>query len=372
MAYGYLRCKGRIDFKLGLFLDKPEKLPFKLRILLGLAAYELHFLDRVPDYATVSRAVELAKQFFGPRMSGLVNAVLRKIKGLDMHSIKEFAGDDPDELLLWSRFYSCPLWIVRMWKKTYGRELCLKYLRQGLEKPPLGIRELRPEAGVSIPDSQVMLRMGRSILVNPEWPGLNEFLARGGGAVQSFAGQQALHELGMTSWTGPVWDMCAGSGGKTLLMLDHGLEVYSSDVSLKRLKNLSRFRTAYGRSAKVFRASGIFPPLKNKPGTILVDAPCTGLGVLSRRPDIKWKRRPGDVKRLVQIQTGLLDSAARSIQMPGRVVYLTCTLSRLENQGQVDGFLARHKDFVLERIFETETGLELNESFFGAVFKRIS
>jgi len=370
MVYGYLRFKGRIDFVLSLFLNNPNRLPHGLKILLGLAGYELFFLNRVPDYATVSGAVDLSKRLYGRIMSGLVNAVLRKASCVDIFSENTFKNDSPNEILFWSRFYSCPRWIVKMWKKAYKKDLCLKYLKQSMDKPPLGVRESRGNFGLIANPEHIALRLENSVLIKGNYPDLDRYLIEGSVFRQSFAGQQAMYELGMKNWSGPVWDMCAGSGGKTFLMLDRDLEVYSSDPSLKRLKNLKESERSYPGATRVFAASGESAPLKSAPATILIDAPCTGLGVLSRRPDIKWKRRPEDVGRLALIQTGLLNGASSVLNEQGRIVYLTCTLSPDENERRINDFLYEHKDFILEKNFQTDTRQELKEFFYGAVLKK--
>ena len=369
IVYGYLRYRARIDYVVNLFLSKPQKLPFKLKILLGLAGYEIHFLDRVPDYASVSRAVDLSRRIFGRRMSGLINAVLRKVLKVDLFDEQIYKADNPGEIRFWSRYYSCPEWIVKMWKQSYGSQLCLEYLSQSLGKPPLGLREGRGWYG-STSMQHVEMRLGNSVLIKKDVPDMDKYLQADRVFRQSFAGQQALHKLGMKEWKGPVWDMCAGSGGKSLLMLDQGLKVYSSDVSIRRLKRCSKLSRDYDTFSHVFAASGKFPPLKNNPPTILIDAPCSGLGVLSRRPDIKWKRKPVDIDRLSITQTALLSSAASMVGNHGRIVYLTCTLCKNENERRINDFLYKHNNFTLENTFQTDPGQELREFFYGAVLKK--
>lgn len=370
VVYGYLRYKGRLDFLVDSHLDKPGKLPIKLRLLLGLAGYELFFLDRVPDYATVSCAVDLCRKLSNQKMTPLVNALLRKIALKDIHSFNTFRKDKPSDVVFWSRFYSCPLWIVKSLNKAYGAEMCLSYLKQTLEKPPLGLRAVSGFPEISGQDEFVLQKMGNSLLLRDGSPEIESLIQQGRFFRQSFAGQQAMRELGMNQWSQPVWDMCAGSGGKTLLMLDQGLDVYSSDVSFRRLRNLSSISKKFGYESLIFAASGTHLPLKNYPGTILIDAPCSGLGVLSRRPDIKWKRSPSDVARLARIQTSLLDSAARSVQSGGRIVYITCTVGKKENETKAHDFLYKHKDFSLEKMYQTDLNQGLNEFFFGSVLKK--
>ena len=369
-VYGYLRLRGRIHHLINLFLKKPDKLPPDLNILLGLAGYELFFLDRIPAYAAVSRAVDLCAGLFGRRMSGLVNAVLRKVQELDIASENLFRQDKPAKTLFWSRFYSCPEWIVKMWRKSYGEELCLEYLKQSLGKPPLGLRENMNCKGILSDPQYVLQRISNSVLVRDNYPGLDAYLSQGLVFRQSYAGQQAVHELGIKNWPSPVWDMCAGSGGKSFLMLDQGLRIYSSDVNLHRLKKLKSTADNYGWSPYVFAASGRVPPLRSSLPAILVDAPCTGLGVISRRPDIKWKRRPHDVDKLSGIQAGLLKGAAQNLCSPGLIIYLTCTLSSNENELVINNFLKQHKDFDLEKTYLTSPRQGLGEFFFGVVLRK--
>jgi len=370
IVYGYLRFRGRIDFVLSLFLDKPRNLAPRLKILLGMAGYELFFLDRVPDYAAVSRAVDLSARLFGRKMSGLANAVLRKIADVDIFAENTFTKDNPEENLFWSRFYSCPLWIVKLWKKDYGRDLCLEYLKQSLAKPPLGIRQTKASQGLIDDPEYILQRKGNSFLIKDNYPEVDKYLHQGMVFRQSFAVSRAMHILGMKTWNQPVWDMCAGSGGKTFLMLDQGVSVYSSDVSLKRLNNLRKTAEMIRCDVRLFSASGEFPPLKSPPGTILIDAPCTGLGVLSRRPDIKWKRQPRDIHKLGVTQSGLLKGAASVSGDQCRIVYLTCTLNRDENERRISDFLYEHKNFILEQTFQTDALENLKEFFFGAVLKK--
>jgi 16S rRNA (cytosine967-C5)-methyltransferase len=372
IVYGYLRFRGRIDYVLNLFLDKPHNLPPRLKILLGLAGYELFFLDRVPDYAAVSRAVDLSARLYGRKMSGLVNAVLRKAADVDIFAENTFKKDNPDENLFWSRFYSCPLWIVKLWKKDYGRDLSLEYLKQTLSKPPLGIRQTRESQGLIGDPGYILQRKGNSFLIKDNYPEIDQYLHQGMVFRQSFAVSQAMHTLGMKTWEQPIWDMCAGSGGKTFLMLDQGISVYSSDINLKRLNNLKKTAEMIRCDLRLFSASGQFPPLKSPPGTILIDAPCTGLGVLSRRPDIKWKRQPRDIHKLGLAQSGLLKGAASVSGDQCTIVYLTCTLNRDENERRINDFLYEHKNFTLEQTFQTDALENLKEFFFGAVLKKKS
>jgi len=369
LVYGYLRYKGRLDFVLNCFLKSPAGLSGGIRALLGLAAYEIFFLERIPDYAAVSRAVALARKRFGSRMSSLVNAVLRKCCRVDVFDPDFFRQDNPGEILFLSRFYSCPEWIVTLWQKDYGADLAREYLKQSLQKPAAGVRLAPGEDAGSLDAHYVLQRIGPSVHLRDNYPGLEDLEKKKKAVRQSFAGQKALWELGLGDWKSPVWDMCAGRGGKTMLMSGQGLQVWASDTYLPRLAGLKR-ELHEQKSIPVFAARGQHPPLKKNPGTVLVDAPCTGLGVLSRRPDTKWKRSPRDVLDFCHVQKELLAAAANVLPRKGQLIYVTCTLSRQENQEQVADFLKKHEDFECLHTYDTGADEHLGEFFFGARLQR--
>ncbi len=369
LVYGYLRYKGRLDFVLNCFLKSPAGLSGGIRALLGLAAYEIFFLERIPDYAAVSRAVALARKRFGSRMSSLVNAVLRKCCRVDVFDPDFFRQDNPGEILFLSRFYSCPEWIVTLWQKDYGADLAREYLKQSLQKPAAGVRLAPGEDAGSLDAHYVLQRIGPSVHLRDNYPGLEDLEKKKKAVRQSFAGQKALWELGLGDWKSPVWDMCAGRGGKTMLMSGQGLQVWASDTYLPRLAGLKR-ELHEQKSIPVFAARGQHPPLKKNPGTVLVDAPCTGLGVLSRRPDTKWKRSPRDVLDFCRVQKELLAAAANVLPRKGQLIYVTCTLSRQENQEQVADFLKKHEDFECLHTYDTGADEHLGEFFFGARLQR--
>ena len=365
LAYGYLRYKERLDFVVRSFLSNPGRLPAKLKILIGLAAYEVFFLQRIPEYATVSSAVNLARKEFGPRMASLVNAVLRQAAGVNFFDPGFYRRDKPDKAVFLSRFYSCPEWIVRLWIKDYGTSVSLKYLRQSLQKPLPGFRIAPGVEEGALSGLNLAHKIGSSILIADASPELDELEKKGLIFRQSFAGQKAMWELGLGRWPSPVWDMCAGRGGKALLLSTQGLDVWASDPHLQRLTGLKRLALEQKQDINVFAARGQDLPLKKSPATVLIDAPCTGLGVLGRRPDTKWKRRSSDVSALKKIQQELLEASADVLPSGGMLVYLTCTLNREENEDQVEGFLNVHQDFELIRSYTTDPEEEPGEFFFG-------
>ncbi|MCF8104271.1 MAG: hypothetical protein K9K64_02200 [Desulfohalobiaceae bacterium] len=383
LVYGYARFKGRIDWIASCFLKKGTKrLPVHFLTILGQGIYELLFLDRVPDYAAVDFYVRQAGERWGGNLSGLANAVLRRVvRERSALKDKEFYRvDRPDLETFYSRYYSCPGWMIRILIRSLGPEAVETVLKQSIRPPLVGVRINRQAPGCH-ELAERLARLPEAALSRP--PGLAFWKTpaavysleeKGRLSRQSLASQQALACLAPQSWPQPVWDCCAGHGGKTGQLLEIGLKpVWASDrVSWKAAlcrQELSRlsFSNVPVFSADAARAH----PLKQRPGTILLDAPCSGLGVLNRRPDIKWKLNQEAIPRLLEIQSQMLSLACDTIQRQGLVVYLTCTLNRDENQEQIAKTLDGSVDRIsLEKEYSTPIDSPLGEYFYAAVLRK--
>ncbi len=388
LVYGFCRLKGRVDAVLDRFLDPNRPLRAEARLALGLAAHEIVHLDRVPAYASVNWAVDWAKGYPKAQLSGLFNAVLRRVADMaeaarTLAPYKEGARDEAEAL---SRYYSCPEWIVRLWLKEYSREDAARYLKAQARPPALGLavdaQTLGEGAALALSrrlgaHPSCLARQGLGLALRPG-SSLDEVAdglelspsERAAVYRQGFAARQALAALSPGQWEAPVWDACCGRGGKTRLVLEAGAgPVLASDPHMGRLRALAREQAqavAEGRLV-VFRASALdAPPLSVQPRTILLDAPCTGLGTLSRRPDIKWKRTPQDVDALADIQARMLDAAFLALPPGGRLCYLTCTLSPQENQRQTARLLENQPGARLAATWTTPPGADTGEFFYAA------
>jgi 16S rRNA (cytosine967-C5)-methyltransferase len=377
LVYGYLRLKGRIDYLLSLFLD-PRRTPPEAMRILGLATYEILFLDRVPAYASVSWAVETIKSTSSPGVAKMANAVLRRIADLggSTQDPAFFRKDSPLPETFLSRFFSAPPWLVSLWIAAYGRETAEQLLQGSLSAPPLGLRVHAKQATASDllerlrTSGQCVDSAGFGVALNAPPDDVHDLIASGLVSRQSLAAQQALLALGPDGWPAPIWDGCAGRGGKTFLLAEQSLQVWASDVNLRRLKGLRTEGKRLGIDLPCFAGSATEPPLKNPPGTVLLDAPCSGLGVISRRPDIRWKRTPADIPGLVDLQARML-VAAHDLLLPGGLIaYLTCTLNPAENERQIDRLLRTRSDTVLETTYRTDPGSPLKEFFFAALLRK--
>jgi len=381
LCYGYIRLRARIDFVLDSFLKNPKGLPANIRLVLGLAAYEILHLDRVPGYASVDWAVEAAKRS-GKGLAGLVNAVLRKVSDLGERALEPgfFRRDNPGEALFLSRYYSMPQWIVDAWIEAYGRENARNYLKASARPAPTGLRinASRPEAAEIYDELKSgeppVERLDHGLAYEPgACPDVVEYQALGLVSRQSLAAQQVMIELGCDAWPAPIWDACAGRGGKTCMLVERGRgPVWASDLNFARLRGLRSELSRLGLpELPVFQARADTPfVLAKRPETVLLDLPCTGLGVLSRRPDIKWKRTPQDVRRLAELQARIITAAYGRLRRGGCVAVITCTLMPEENDKVLDGFLKDHSDAEVEKAWQTASDSDLREFFWGVLIRK--
>lgn len=367
LTYGTVRLLGRIQALLRLLLPRFQRLSLLSRRLLELAAYELLFL-RVPPKATRSWATQAAKTLLGPRLSALVHASLRR---LETHA--DLAHDETAFLAragsIWE-WFSLPAWIWELWTQERGLETARELATISLGPAPVGVR-LRGEISFELSERLrplIRFRGHRGVALDA-WPHFLETPKTQGIAVRmSLASQEAVFSLTPHCWPEPVWDACAGRGGKTLLVHDLGKRVLASDPNLFRLRGLHKDCQRLGVSIPILQADARTPPLRICPSTILVDAPCSGLGVLARRPDIRWKRSMKDVDALAHLQAEILDTAGHLLPPGGMLAYLTCTVSRRENEEQLEHLTARHPQLRLCHTHMTPPAW--GEVFFAALLER--
>jgi 16S rRNA (cytosine967-C5)-methyltransferase len=382
LAYGFLRLKGRTDYVLSAFLKDPDKLPYDLKLALGLAAFELIYLDKSPAHAVVNWVVGAVKTRFGDGLAKLANAVSRRVADLGQIPRHEafYRKGAVKEADFLSRWLSCPRFIVEALLRELGSETTTELLAAQVAKPPLGLRcnATRPEAKSVYDDlSSQFTHQGRfpTLALDPaERPArLAELEASGLLSRQSAASQLILRSLEPDTWPGPIVDVCAGRGGKTCLLLEAGLPVMAAcDVSRNRLMQLGyEFdRLGLPRIPRILADAAAPNPWRKRPGAILIDAPCTGLGVLARRPDSKWKRSRADTAKLATLQSAILSQSYDALAPGGRLAFVTCTLLRAENEGQIENLVRNNPGARVLIQEKTPLNLDLNEFFFGALIEK--
>ena len=349
LVYGTVARKLTLEWYLSHFIEDRDKLDNWLYVLLLMSVYQLQYLDKLPDHAVVNEAVETAKL----RKKGsekLVNAVLRRIlrEGLpDVASIKRKNKRD-------SIAYSLPVWLVSKLKEEYGEERAQAIFESLLKRNKASIRVTDLSRKEEI---KTLLSASDSILSNTglvkeqgHFAGHHLF-AEGAITIQDESSQlvaPTLHLQGEEQ----VLDACAAPGGKTVHIASYlttgqvtALDLYDHKLNLiqenaERLGVADRVRTEKLDARKVHDFFG-----QNCFDRILVDAPCSGIGLLRRKPDIKYNKETADFMSLQEIQLEILGSVCQTLRKGGIITYSTCTIVSEENFQVVQTFLERHPEF---------------------------
>jgi 16S rRNA (cytosine967-C5)-methyltransferase len=378
---GAVRRLLQLDWILNHVLRRPvERLNPWLRNILRLSAYQLLFMQRVPAYAVVHDAVELTKIKAQPGLAGLCNGVLRALSRR-REDITGWLEQIPDARERVSIQYSLPLWLLERIESLVPAEdlaVLLDYLNR---TPPAGIRvnQLR----FSREELADKLRQeGCDVCAHPYLPcalqadariqALKELDAAGWFSFQSFSSMLAAYILdsqpGQT-----VCDLCSGVGGKTTHMAEYmrnqgrilALELYDHKLAVlrERCKRLG-IDIVEPRQMDVRRAPAVLRP---ETDAVLLDAPCSGWGVLNRRPDLRYRQRPEELPELIRLQRALLRAAADLIRPGGVLLYATCTFNPAENEEQIAGFLQEDSRYVREGFEDALEFFPLREQERGTV-----
>lgn len=398
LVYGTLRNFIRLTWIANKHLDNPEKLPVEMYLSLIQALHELVYL-RIPARATVDWTVRHVRNRFSPGLGKVANAVLRTVQRnlkqyKDQSYYKQETLSEREAFAIW---YSVPQWLIELWFNAYGEDTATLFL-ESLQKSPLsGIRlniqtsgwqEVKNKQIEAHTENETHLKrpsappivVGKACLAfggSVPWE-LRELLKSGQASRQSPAAYEALQVLEPETWPTPVWDACSGRGNKTLALLEQGVEVsLASDPSLKRLSHLApaveeRHLAPEGLKILPSSAQAAADQLAlegKKFGTILIDAPCSGLGTINRRPEIKVRRTVKDIESLVQTQAAILDAAKKCLIPGGRLAYITCTLNPAENEHQVAAFIERTPGARLLFARQTPADSPLREFFYSALIQ---
>ena len=352
LVYGVLRHRARLDRALAAHADL-SRTPPRVRTALRVAAYQLLFLDRVPPYAAVDDAVSAAREAGGAKLAGFANAVLRKV-----HAQREPAlpagGRERLELE-----HSLPRGILDELAATVGDEAELAARAAAFaQQPPLVARANRlrttrdalierlAAAGVTAHPSPLAGAPMALVLEGLGDPSRSPSFLAGKWTVQD-TGAQLVAELAAPRPGQRVLDACAGVGGKSTHLAelsDDRATIDAADRSTTKLGLLEATARRLGlASIRPVACDLLDPraPLGDAYDLIVLDAPCSGLGVLRRHPDAKWRLQPGDVPRLAAIQAQLLDAVAPRLAPGGALVYSVCTFTRAEGPLQVAALVAR-------------------------------
>jgi 16S rRNA (cytosine967-C5)-methyltransferase len=359
LAYGAIQRRLTLDHVIERLAGRPaERLDRPLLAALRLGLYELLYLSGAPDRAVVADCVELAKSGRGAG-HGLVNAVLRRAAREGAPALLgDLREDTPDQAAI---VYSHPPWIVRMWWQELGSAAALALMAANNEPGELTVRvnTLRADP------SSVARELSVAIHTDPDLPEAlvldgpfdlhgSEPWREGKLLAQSRAAMLVAHALDPQPGE-RVLDLCAAPGGKSThiaALMGNGGEVVAVERNPARAAALRETAQRMHASSVCVELAdaAVARPEEDRFDRVLVDPPCSGLGTLQARPDLRWRLTPAKVAELAQVQASILAAGAAALRPGGVLVYSTCTISAAENERQIESFLDRNSGFALEDV----------------------
>ncbi|WP_226087346.1 16S rRNA (cytosine(967)-C(5))-methyltransferase RsmB [Mesobacillus sp. S13] len=356
LVYGTLQRKMTIDFYLKPFIEKNKKLQSWVVNLLRMTLYQMVYLDKIPERAAIFEAVEIAKRRGHKGIASLVNGVLRSIQRNGLPSLDAIT-DHAERISIET---SHPLWLVRRWVDQFGvektREMCEVNLTAPLQTGRVNLTrisrdeclDLLEEEGFEVEPSPILPEAIKSLRGNLA---SSKAFKYGLLTIQDESSMLVAHALGIKEEE-VILDACAAPGGKTthiaeklansgkVISLDlheHKVKLISENAERLGLENIEAQKMDSRQAAAQFEKESI--------DRVLLDAPCSGLGVMRRKPDMKYTKKEQDLSQLQTIQLSLLESVGPLLKAGGTLVYSTCTVDRAENQEVIEEFLRKHPEF---------------------------
>ncbi|MGO5115603.1 16S rRNA (cytosine(967)-C(5))-methyltransferase RsmB [Candidatus Avoscillospira sp. LCP25S3_F1] len=356
LCYGVVQNRLLLDFYLTEFVKGGvRKLQPVVQDILRLGVYQIVFMDRIPPSAAVNEAVEQGKRYANPRAAGLVNGVLRSVLR---------AGENLPQPTDLATRYSHPAGLVELLQDNVGEDL-LEPLLQSHNTAPATVVQVNPLKTTEADLCRRWDEQGVAYVPHPWMPGCYELSGTGNleqmdtfrdgsllvqDAAAKLPAVVADIEPGMS-----ILDCCAAPGGKSFaaaMALQNRGKIISCDIHPHKIQLIEKGAERLGietLTAQVQDASAFNPQWENAMDVVLADVPCSGLGTIRKKPDIRYKAlKP--LEGLPAVQRRILDNVCRYVRPGGVLVYSTCTILRRENEDIVDSFLQEHPDFAAERM----------------------
>lgn len=357
LVYGTLQHEQLLNFYVTPFFN--GKVKAWVRILIQMTLYQMLFLDSVPEHAAISEAVKIAKKRGGQFNGKLVNAILREMTRTPLPSL-DTIKDEAERLAVET---SHPLWLIKLWSKQFGWEKTIQMARANNERVNVtirvnGVRGTREELKQKLESEGITCEYGNlsqdALLILKGNVIKTKAFEQGWFYVQDESSMLVARAL-KPKHHSKVLDTCSAPGGKTThvaeLMRQTGT-VYAHDVYEHKIKLIEDNVKRLGLTnvvATLQDATTLNERYESDSfDAVLVDAPCSGLGILRRHPEVKITKQPSDLDEIMMIQKKILNTVAPLVKVGGTLVYSTCTVNRKENDKMVEQFLAQHPEYELD------------------------
>ena len=381
IVYGVLTWQLFLDETIKRYsLVKFKKISPWIVNILRMGIYQIVFLNKIPESAAVNESVNLAKKYGHDASARFTNAILRKIEKNEREKMIDYLQKKNslnDEIL--SITTSHPRWMVDKFLEDYGSRFTLELLEANNEKPETTIRvntlkTTRDELKKMFDLKEIDSRLGElpDAIIVKHLSNFDDSLY----VVQDDAAQLAVLKLDPRE-NEIVLDACSSPGGKTTYisqLMNNTGRIDAWDIHEHRVelvKKLAQKLGATNINATCTDATNYNTLLRDKYDRVLLDVPCSGLGVIRKKPDIKWTRREEDLKELVEIQSKILECGAEYLKTGGILVYSTCTVLKDENERQIEKFLHKHPEFKLEEEIKLFPHISHTDGFYIAKMKKI-
>lgn len=356
LVYGTLQHEQLLNFYVTPFFN--GKVKAWVRILIQMTLYQMLFLDSVPEHAAISEAVKIAKKRGGQFNGKLVNAILREMTRTPLPSL-DTIKDEAERLAVET---SHPLWLIKLWSKQFGWEKTIQMARANNERVNVtirvnGVRGTREELKQKLESEGITCEYGNlsqdALVILKGNVIKTKAFEQGWFYVQDESSMLVARAL-KPKHHSKVLDTCSAPGGKTThvaeLMRQTGT-VYAHDVYEHKIKLIEDNVKRLGLTnvvATLQDATTLNERYESDSfDAVLVDAPCSGLGILRRHPEVKITKQPSDLDEIMMIQKKILNTVAPLVKVGGTLVYSTCTVNRKENDKMVEQFLAQHPEYEL-------------------------
>ena len=357
LVYGTLQHEQLLNFYVTPFFN--GKVKAWVRILIQMTLYQMLFLDSVPEHAAISEAVKIAKKRGGQFNGKLVNAILRELTRTPLPSL-DTIKDEAERLAVET---SHPLWLIKLWSKQFGWEKTIQMARANNERVNVtirvnGVRGTREELKQKLESEGITCEYGNlsqdALVILKGNVIKTKAFEQGWFYVQDESSMLVARAL-KPKHHSKVLDTCSAPGGKTThvaeLMRQTGT-VYAHDVYEHKIKLIEDNVKRLGLTnvvATLQDATTLNERYESDSfDAVLVDAPCSGLGILRRHPEVKITKQPSDLDEIMMIQKKILNTVAPLVKVGGTLVYSTCTVNRKENDKMVEQFLAQHSEYELD------------------------